>query len=95
MLKNKLTFAGMLVGLISSSMLLTACVNGKATMFRANPSHTAVYAESGPTRLDTLDWKYSAPDKTYSSPVVANGTVYLGSNDKNLYAISQKTGQMK
>ena len=28
----------------------------------------------------------------YSSPAVANGIVYVGSNDKNLYALDAKTG---
>ncbi|MCK5396592.1 MAG: PQQ-like beta-propeller repeat protein, partial [Gammaproteobacteria bacterium] len=90
-LQNKL----LLAGIAALTVTLSACGNGKTSMFRADPSHTAVYDSAGPTRLDTLDWKYTAPDKTYSSPMVANGTVYLGSNDKHLYAIDQKTGQKK
>ena len=31
----------------------------------------------------------------YSSPVVANGIVYVGSEDKNLYAIDAVTGKEK
>jgi len=85
----------LLAAIAASSITLTACGSGKTSMFRGDISHTAVYSESGPTRLDKLVWKYSAPDKTYSSPVVANGTIYLGSNDKHLYAIDQNTGQMK
>ena len=85
----------LLAAITASTITLTACGSGKTSMFRGDASHTAVYSESGPTQLDKLDWKYSAPDKTYSSPVVANGTIYLGSNDKHLYAIDQNTGQMK
>ncbi len=91
MLKNKL----LITGLSALIVTLTACGGGKTSMFRGDPSHSAVYSESGPTSLDKLAWKYSAPDKTYSSPVVADGTIYLGSNDKHLYAVDQKTGQMK
>jgi outer membrane protein assembly factor BamB len=85
----------LITGLTALSITLTACGGGKTSMFRGDPSHTAVAAESGPTTLDRLDWKYTAPDKTYASPMVANGMIYLGCNDKHLYAIDQKTGQMK
>ncbi|HHO59545.1 MAG TPA: hypothetical protein ENJ64_04830 [Thiotrichales bacterium] len=74
---------------------LSGCMGGASTMFRSDASHTGNYSGSAPTTLDKLDWKYTTADKTYSSPVVANGMVYLGCNDGNLYAIDQKTGQLK
>ena len=83
-----------LSGISVLTLVLSACA-GNANMFRGDPGHTAVYSESGPTSLDTLDWKYTASGKTYSSPLVTDGTIYLGSNDKHLYAINQQTGQMK
>ena len=85
----------LLAVIAASSIALTGCGTGKSSMFQNDINHTAVYSDSGPTKLDRLDWKYSAPDKTYSSPVVADGNIYLGSNDKHLYAIDQNTGQMK
>lgn len=53
MLNNKF----LITGLTALSITLTACGGGKTTMFRVDPSHTAVFAESGPTSLDTLDRK--------------------------------------
>ncbi|MDT8282173.1 MAG: hypothetical protein RQ982_05090 [Gammaproteobacteria bacterium] len=60
-LANKILLAA-ITGL---SLTLSACV-GNTSMFRSDASHTAVYPASGPTRLDKLDWKFSAPDKIYS-----------------------------
>ncbi|MCW8941871.1 MAG: hypothetical protein OQK93_01700, partial [Gammaproteobacteria bacterium] len=62
----------LLAGITVLTVTLTSCGAGKTSMFRSDSSHSAVYPTDGPTRLDSLDWKYSAPDKTYSSPTVAN-----------------------
>ena len=62
--------------LVLTGSMLTAC--GGASMFRENPQHTGVSESSAPQRLDKLVWKYSAPDKVYSSPIVAGDTVYVG-----------------
>ena len=39
-----------------------------------------------------LRWSYSTGGNVYSSPVVANGVVYVGSNDNNVYALNASTG---
>ncbi len=37
----------------------------------------------------TLKWKYKTGDEIFGSPAIGNdGTIYVGSNDKNLYAIN-------
>ena len=40
-------------------------------------------------------WRFTTGDKVDSSPAVASGIVYVGSNDKNLYAIDAVTGKEK
>jgi hypothetical protein len=37
-------------------------------------------------------WKYPTDGEVLSSPAVANGMVYVGSDDYNLYALNAKTG---
>jgi serine/threonine-protein kinase len=39
-----------------------------------------------------LDWQYTTNFIVYSSPVVANGVVYVGSLDSNVYALNAATG---
>jgi outer membrane protein assembly factor BamB len=42
-----------------------------------------------------LRWSYPAGTRTYySSPTVANGVVYVGSMDENLYALNASTGAL-
>jgi hypothetical protein len=37
-------------------------------------------------------WSYLTGDVVWSSPAVANGVVYVGSTDGNVYALSARTG---
>jgi outer membrane protein assembly factor BamB len=39
-----------------------------------------------------LKWSYTTGDHVQSSPAVANGIVYIGSYDHNLYALNARTG---
>ena len=56
-------------------------------MFRANPEHTGVYANGSIEAGNTELWRFATGGIVYSSPAVANGIVYVGSRDKNMYAI--------
>ncbi|MFU1779953.1 PQQ-binding-like beta-propeller repeat protein [Haloarcula japonica] len=40
----------------------------------------------------SIKWTYDADGPFWGSPVVANGTVYVGSTDNSLYAIDAQTG---
>ena len=41
-----------------------------------------------------LDWDYSTNGSIISSPAIANGVVYIGSDDHNLYAFNAATGAL-
>jgi eukaryotic-like serine/threonine-protein kinase len=43
-------------------------------------------------RTGTKLWSYATNGYVISSPAVANGVVYVGSNDSNVYALKVKTG---
>lgn len=59
--------------------------------FRDGPYHTGynpyenVLTSSNVTAL-TRDWRYTTRGYVFSSPAVANGMVYIGSDDFNVYA---------
>jgi outer membrane protein assembly factor BamB len=40
-------------------------------------------------------WEFKCEDEVRSSPVVADGTVYVGAYDNNLYALDAKTGEFR
>ncbi len=61
-------------------------------MWRADPTHSST-AQVGPTNL-SLSWTFSTNGSVISSPSVANGIVYVGSQDKNIYAIGAYSGTL-
>ncbi|MEK7368108.1 MAG: PQQ-binding-like beta-propeller repeat protein, partial [Planctomycetota bacterium] len=62
-------------------------------MFRNNPSHTGQSQHPG-TRTGVLKWRFSTAGNVTSSPAVdRDGTVYVGSEDGNLYAVTADGGK--
>jgi len=64
-------------------------------MFRANPQHSGVYGDDGVVQFSKVKWKFQTNGFVVSTPAVSNNTVYVGSNDHNLYALDAETGRMK
>ena len=62
-------------------------------MFQASPNHDGIYTANGRYNyLGRLKWKFKTNGRIFSSPVTANGMLYIGSEDHYLYAINTKTG---
>ncbi|MEA2525734.1 MAG: hypothetical protein QOF73_2961 [Thermomicrobiales bacterium] len=64
---------------------------GPPKMFRGDPAHTGRQGDSGPAGDPVLLWRYPIGDRPNSSPAVAAGTVYVGS-DAGLFAVDAVTG---
>ena len=64
---------------------ITNCVNGAPV-----PTSGCV---SG--RPSSRNWAYTTGGQVYSSPAVADGTVYIGSYDGNVYALDAATGHIR
>ena len=77
----------------------TAAATGeeRTAMFRANLERTGVYPSGGPTRRPKLLWTFKSTSvagmELISSPVVADGVAYVGSQDRHLYAVDVRTGR--
>ncbi len=66
---------------------------GEWSMFRRDLNHSANTDPSTPSPEGTLKWSFSTDGPIqFSSPAVVDGTVYIGSNDGNLYALDAETG---
>jgi outer membrane protein assembly factor BamB len=66
------------------------------SMFRGNPAQTSgggvlPAGPAGPTNME-LKWKFNTGGAVGSSATIVNGVVYVGSGDKNIYAIDANTG---
>jgi outer membrane protein assembly factor BamB len=66
-----------------------------APMFRNNLAHSGIYATAGVPKLNGVKWTFHTHGDVLSSPAIAAGIVYIGSNDGSLYAIDQENGQQK
>ncbi len=73
--------------LITAFLLSLPVFGADATEFRGNPQHTGVYDAPGVPKFSKIKWKFHTNGLVISSPAVANGTVYVGSTDGNLYAV--------
>jgi len=62
--------------------------------FRGNPQLTGVSTSSVPDRLRLL-WTYDAGESIESSAGIVDGTVYVGSQSKDLLAIDLETGKLR
>ena len=80
--------------LLAALLGLTALAQD-AAMFRGNLAHTGVYAATGVPRFSRVKWKFHTDGQVISSPAVANGMVFFGSTDGNLYAVDLESGTQK
>jgi outer membrane protein assembly factor BamB/alpha-tubulin suppressor-like RCC1 family protein len=69
-------------------------LSGSSMMFHMNSQRTGDYSSvsGGILPNDQLKWTFNTGGPVYSSPAVANGVVYVGSNDHKIYAIDTVTG---
>ena len=88
----------MIAVLVVSIVLGTSCSidkNGEASMFMANSMHPNV-SDSNPIKnTPKTVWKFKTEGEVISSPVIQNNTVFIGSNDGNLYALNSENGNLK
>lgn len=76
-------------------ILLIVQVVSAQTTFHGNIARTGVYESPGPKQSGSLKWAFKTEGPIFGSPAVADGVVFIGSADTNLYAVDQKTGQQK
>lgn len=63
-------------------------------MFRGDPELTGVATASLPEKLE-VRWKFERPNAFQSSAAIADGVVYVGCDDGNLYALSLVDGELR
>jgi outer membrane protein assembly factor BamB len=67
----------------------------QTSTFRGDPQHTGVYQTGGVDHFTRVKWSFHTHGYVVSSPAIADGTVYVGSNDGNLYAVDAASGTQK
>ncbi len=65
------------------------------SMFRGDPAHAGVSTSAAPRQLPRVKWSFPTGDRIVASPVYADGLVYIGSDDGNVYAVDATSGQQR
>jgi outer membrane protein assembly factor BamB len=73
-------------------MQASAALAQGATQFRGDAAHSGVYQSSAPREISHVLWQFKTGGRVFSSPVVADGLVFMGSNDHFLYALDAAKG---
>lgn len=74
-----------------SVALAAQTANGVAT-FQGDAARTGEQPGPAPEGAPSLAWQFETGDAVRSSPVIADGTLYIGSNDGFLYALDAVNG---
>ncbi|HEX7773838.1 MAG TPA: PQQ-binding-like beta-propeller repeat protein, partial [Pyrinomonadaceae bacterium] len=66
-----------------------------ASMFRANPARTGVQQTRGPQTFCKVKWKFKAGSELESTPVIADGVMYVATYSGSVHALDLNTGKEK
>ena len=80
---------------LSSLLLCLAAFGQDAATFRGNLQHTGVYDSAAVAKFTRIKWQFPTRGQIVSSPAVADGMVFVGSADHNLYAVDRESGTLK
>jgi outer membrane protein assembly factor BamB len=61
--------------------------------FHGNNARTGSYSAPGPRQFHAVKWKAKTNGPIFSSPALAEGSVYIGSADTNIYSFDLQTGK--
>src|SRR5688500_9996938 len=80
------------VALLGPALMATAQEDQTAT-FHGNAARTGEQPGPNPSGDATLKWRVQTEGAVRSSPVLAGGLLYFGSNDGRLYAVEAEAGE--
>jgi eukaryotic-like serine/threonine-protein kinase len=80
--------------------LFCACISYPAfsqplASFRGDAQHSGIYLQPGVPALHGVKWKFKTGAAVISTPAIADGTAYFGSNDHYLYAVNLADGAQR
>jgi len=71
---------------------LPQIVAAQEAMFRGNAAHTGVYDASAGGQFGGVRWRVQTGGPVRSSPTIADGVVFIGSSDGQVYALDERDG---
>ncbi|HVN33616.1 MAG TPA: PQQ-binding-like beta-propeller repeat protein [Casimicrobiaceae bacterium] len=84
-----------MIASIAAASVLAAGTAPAQTMFRGDTLHAGVYGDQGPREFHRVKWRFQTGDRIVSSPVYADGAIFFGGDDGNVYAVSASDGHQR
>lgn len=66
----------------------------KPAMFHSNEVRKSIYEPVSYKKFKGVKWNFKTGGKIFSSPVIAEGIAYFGSEDSNFYAVNTSSGKL-
>lgn len=81
-------------------IIVSSCINeggksGMPSMFLGTMEHSGNYASASIKNSPKTLWKFKTKGEVISSPAVQGNTIFIGSEDHNLYALNATSGVLK
>jgi outer membrane protein assembly factor BamB len=83
--------------LIVALTLLASCNTSSrhtSRFFRNDTIHSGYFDSRGPDSLAGVAWTFKTGGRVFSSPVIADDRLFIGSDDSNLYALNVNDGSL-
>jgi outer membrane protein assembly factor BamB len=74
-------------------LLLASTTTYADSCFRSGASHPGTGDGTAPRQFHRVKWKFPTGDRIVASPVLDGGTIYVGGDDGNVYAVDAETGR--
>jgi len=77
--------------------LLAACGSPPSEhdpQFKRDTNHSGVFLGQNIVIHPSVKWKFKTDGRVFSSPIANRGTIYVGADDGNLYALNMKNGSL-
>ncbi len=81
-----------IIALAAATVVASGMATGQST-FRGDALHAGAVNDAGPRKLHGVKWKFPTGDRIVSSPVYADGTIFFGGDDGNVYAVNAADGR--
>jgi outer membrane protein assembly factor BamB len=77
---------------LALATVLASAMAGAQATFRGDATHAGSYRDEGPRQFHRVKWTFPTGDRIVSSPVFADGVIYFGGDDGNVYAVAAVDG---
>ncbi len=80
---------------VAATLLFASTAVSAQSVFRGDAAHTGVFATQGPRQFHRVAWTFTTGGRVVSSPTYAEGTLFFGGDDGNIYAVDAASGRQK